>query len=269
MGAARPSRLRLRRQWLQVPCAHEALPPDHVRVPDERARLRADEGDARDARLQRSAGTLGGRADPVQHLLDPGGGRQSLPTTHLGEARKLKRERPEVLVGVGGCWAQSVKEEVFERFPFVDVAFGPGQVHKLAEFLNSDSLTGAGLLRVRGLHRPPAGQAHPPVPGLGADQRRLQLRLLLLHRALDARAGGLPSRRPLELLAEVRGDGRRRRARGHAAGPERQLLRPRPGGATGKERASFAGLLAACSTASTGSTGSATRARTRRTCART
>jgi tRNA-2-methylthio-N6-dimethylallyladenosine synthase len=45
---------------------------------------------------------------------------------------------------VGGCWAQSVKEEVFERFPFVDVAFGPGQIHKLAEFLNSDSITAQG-----------------------------------------------------------------------------------------------------------------------------
>jgi tRNA-2-methylthio-N6-dimethylallyladenosine synthase len=63
---------------------------------------------------------------------------------HLGEAKRLKRERPECVVGVGGCWAQSVKEEVFERFPFVDVAFGPGQVHKLAEFLTSDSLTAQG-----------------------------------------------------------------------------------------------------------------------------
>src|SRR6185503_2964015 len=44
----------------------------------------------------------------------------------------------------GGCWAQSVKDEVFARFPFVDVAFGPGQVHRLAEFLNSDSLTAQG-----------------------------------------------------------------------------------------------------------------------------
>jgi tRNA-2-methylthio-N6-dimethylallyladenosine synthase len=33
---------------------------------------------------------------------------------------------------------------VFERFPFVDVAFGPGQVHKLAEFLTSDSLSAQG-----------------------------------------------------------------------------------------------------------------------------
>ena len=41
------------------------------------------------------------------------------------------------MIGVGGCWAQSVKEEVFARFPFVDVAFGPGQVHKLAEFLTA------------------------------------------------------------------------------------------------------------------------------------
>jgi tRNA-2-methylthio-N6-dimethylallyladenosine synthase len=62
----------------------------------------------------------------------------------LGEAKRLKSEDPERIVGVGGCWAQSVKDEVFERFPFVDVAFGPGQIHKLAEFLTSDSLTAQG-----------------------------------------------------------------------------------------------------------------------------
>jgi tRNA-2-methylthio-N6-dimethylallyladenosine synthase len=69
---------------------------------------------------------------------------------HLGEAKRLKRERPERIVGVGGCWAQSVKEEVFERFPFVDVAFGPGQVHKLAEFLCSDSLSAQGYFEFEG-----------------------------------------------------------------------------------------------------------------------
>ena len=63
---------------------------------------------------------------------------------HLGEAKRLKGEDPERMVGVGGCWAQSVKDEVFRRFPFVDVAFGPGQIHRLAEFLNSDSLTAQG-----------------------------------------------------------------------------------------------------------------------------
>jgi tRNA-2-methylthio-N6-dimethylallyladenosine synthase len=69
---------------------------------------------------------------------------------HLGHAKRVKRERPEVLIGVGGCWAQSVKQEVFARFPFVDVAFGPGQVHKLAEFLTSESLTAQGYFEFEG-----------------------------------------------------------------------------------------------------------------------
>ena len=60
---------------------------------------------------------------------------------HLGEAKRLKKQNPDRVVGVGGCWSQSLKDEVFERFPFVDVAFGPGQIPKLAEFLLSDSLT--------------------------------------------------------------------------------------------------------------------------------
>ncbi|MBV9424716.1 MAG: tRNA (N6-isopentenyl adenosine(37)-C2)-methylthiotransferase MiaB [Solirubrobacterales bacterium] len=69
---------------------------------------------------------------------------------HLGEAKRLKNEDPTRVVGVGGCWAQSVKEEVFARFPFVDVAFGPGQVHRLAEFLASDSLTAQGFFEFEG-----------------------------------------------------------------------------------------------------------------------
>jgi tRNA-2-methylthio-N6-dimethylallyladenosine synthase len=63
---------------------------------------------------------------------------------HLGEAKRLKSESPEKVIGVGGCWAQSVKDEVFRQFPFVDVAFGPGQIPKLAEFLTSDSITAQG-----------------------------------------------------------------------------------------------------------------------------
>ena len=82
--------------------------------------------------------------------------------THLGEAKRLKRERPQRIVGVGGCWAQSGKEEVFERFPFVDVAFGPGQVHKLAEFLTSDSLTAQGYFEFEGFTgHLPARRARP------------------------------------------------------------------------------------------------------------
>jgi tRNA-2-methylthio-N6-dimethylallyladenosine synthase len=69
---------------------------------------------------------------------------------HLHEAKALKRRDPERVIGVGGCWAQSVKDQVFRQFPFVDVAFGPGQVHKLAEFLTSDSLTAQGYFEFEG-----------------------------------------------------------------------------------------------------------------------
>jgi tRNA-2-methylthio-N6-dimethylallyladenosine synthase len=69
---------------------------------------------------------------------------------HLGEAKRLKREDPARVVGIGGCWSQSMKEQVFEQFPFVDVAFGPGQVHRLAEFLTSDSLSAQGYFEFEG-----------------------------------------------------------------------------------------------------------------------
>ncbi len=77
--------------------------------------------------------------------------------SHLQHAAFLKRQDPERVIGVGGCWAQSVKDEVFRQFPYVDVAFGPGQVHKLAEFLTSDSLTAQGFFEFEGFtgHLPP------------------------------------------------------------------------------------------------------------------
>ncbi len=65
--------------------------------------------------------------------------------SHLMEARAAKRQRPQTVIGVGGCWAQSMKEQVFADYPFVDVAFGPGQVGKLAEFLTSDSIGAQGF----------------------------------------------------------------------------------------------------------------------------
>ena len=69
---------------------------------------------------------------------------------HLGEAKRLKAGDPERVIGIGGCWSQSMKQRVFEMFPFVDVAFGPGQVHKLAEFLTSDSITAQGFFEFEG-----------------------------------------------------------------------------------------------------------------------
>ncbi len=81
---------------------------------------------------------------------------------HLQQAASLKRRRDGVLIGVGGCWAQSVKEDVFRQFPYVDVAFGPGQVHKLAEFLASESLSAQGYFEFEGFTgHLPARRARP------------------------------------------------------------------------------------------------------------
>jgi tRNA-2-methylthio-N6-dimethylallyladenosine synthase len=69
---------------------------------------------------------------------------------NLGEAKRLKSEDPNRVVGVGGCWSQSLKDQVFEQFPFVDVAFGPGQIDKLGEFLTSDDLEAQGFFEFAG-----------------------------------------------------------------------------------------------------------------------
>ncbi|MCW3056368.1 MAG: modification enzyme MiaB family [Solirubrobacterales bacterium] len=121
--------------------------------------------------------------------------------SHLGEARRLKRERPERVVGVGGCWAQSVKEEVFERFPFVDVAFGPGQVHKLAEFLTSDSLTAQGYFEFEGFTgRLPARRARP---FQGWLQISVGCNCACSYCIVPSTRGREVSRPPQELVAEV------------------------------------------------------------------
>jgi tRNA-2-methylthio-N6-dimethylallyladenosine synthase len=123
-------------------------------------------------------------------------------TAHLGEAKRLKRERPERIVGVGGCWAQSVKEEVFARFPFVDVAFGPGQVHKLAEFLTTDSLTAQGYFEFEGF------TGHLPAKRAREFQAWLQISVgcncVCSYCIVPSTRGREVSRPPGELVEEVR-----------------------------------------------------------------
>jgi tRNA-2-methylthio-N6-dimethylallyladenosine synthase len=122
---------------------------------------------------------------------------------HLGEAKRLKSEDPQRVVGVGGCWAQSVKEEVFERFPFVDVAFGPGQIHKLAEFLNSDSLTAQGYFEFEDF------SGHLPTRREREFQGWLQIsqgcNLVCAYCIVPSTRGREVSRDPDELLLEAQG----------------------------------------------------------------
>jgi len=127
-------------------------------------------------------------------------------TAHLGEAKRLKSEDPSRVVGVGGCWAQSVKEEIFARFPFVDVAFGPGQIHRLAEFLNSDSIGAQGYFEFEDL------SAHLPARREREFQAWVQIsqgcNSVCSYCIVPSTRGREVSRPPEELIAEVESLGR-------------------------------------------------------------
>jgi tRNA-2-methylthio-N6-dimethylallyladenosine synthase len=56
---------------------------------------------------------------------------------HLMEARAAKQRDPDKAIVVGGCWSESMKDELFELYPFVDLAFGPGHISKLAELIHA------------------------------------------------------------------------------------------------------------------------------------
>ncbi len=56
---------------------------------------------------------------------------------HLAQARALKERDPEKVIAVGGCYAEAQRERLFELYPFVDVAFGPGSIPHLGEWLGA------------------------------------------------------------------------------------------------------------------------------------
>jgi tRNA-2-methylthio-N6-dimethylallyladenosine synthase len=63
---------------------------------------------------------------------------------YLGNAKAQKARNPDTVVAVGGCYAEAQRGRIFERYPFVDVAFGPGTIHHLGEWLGAG---GVGIAR--------------------------------------------------------------------------------------------------------------------------
>ena len=53
----------------------------------------------------------------------------------LGRVRRLKLERPGVVIGVGGCVASQEGEAIVRRAPYVDVVFGPQTLHRLPDLI--------------------------------------------------------------------------------------------------------------------------------------
>ena len=54
----------------------------------------------------------------------------------LGYLTKLKREKPNIIIGVAGCMAQRMGNELLQRFPAVDFVLGTGQVKNIVSILD-------------------------------------------------------------------------------------------------------------------------------------
>ncbi len=67
----------------------------------------------------------------------------------LGRVRALKRERPGLLIGVGGCVASQEGEAIVERAPYVDLVFGPQTLHRLPELIARRRETGRPQVDIR------------------------------------------------------------------------------------------------------------------------
>jgi tRNA-2-methylthio-N6-dimethylallyladenosine synthase len=60
----------------------------------------------------------------------------------LGRVKHLKHERPDVLIGVGGCVASQEGSAIIARAPYVDLVFGPQTLHRLPQLIESRRTSG-------------------------------------------------------------------------------------------------------------------------------
>ncbi|MGH3001539.1 MAG: radical SAM protein, partial [Gaiellaceae bacterium] len=123
---------------------------------------------------------------------------------YLGEAAARKREDPERVIAVGGCYAEAQSERLFERYPAVDVAFGPGSIAHLGEWLGAG---GVGIARGRFGLDSREFAAELPTHNERLFQAWVQVSMGCNSKCsyciVPAVRGREQSRRPGEILAEV------------------------------------------------------------------
>jgi tRNA-2-methylthio-N6-dimethylallyladenosine synthase len=123
---------------------------------------------------------------------------------YLGAAAARKREEPERVIAVGGCYAEAQRERIFELYPSVDVAFGPGSIAHLAEWLGAG---GIGVARGRFGLDDRAFAAELPMHNERSFQAWVQVSMgcnsVCAYCIVPAVRGRERSRRPSEILAEV------------------------------------------------------------------
>src|SRR3954471_18272776 len=124
---------------------------------------------------------------------------------HLGNARVLKDCDPGRVIAVGGCYAEAQRERIFELYPFVDVAFGPGSISHLGEWLGGG---GVGGKRGRfGIAEERVFAAELPTRRGRAVQAWVQVSMgcnsVCAYCIVPSVRGREQSRRPGEIVAEV------------------------------------------------------------------
>jgi tRNA-2-methylthio-N6-dimethylallyladenosine synthase len=123
---------------------------------------------------------------------------------HLAQAAALKRADPDRVIAVGGCYAEAQRERIFELYPYVDVAFGPGSIAHLGDWIGAD---GRGVARGRfGLEeRSFAAQlpAHRERPVQAWVQVSMGCNSVCSYCIVPAVRGREVSRRPGDIVAEV------------------------------------------------------------------
>ena len=122
---------------------------------------------------------------------------------HLAQAAALKRRDPERIIAVGGCYAEAQRERIFELYPYVDVAFGPGSIPHLADWIGAG---GTGVARGRFAEwRQFAGElpSHRERPFQAWVQISMGCNSVCSYCIVPAVRGREQSRRPGEIVAEV------------------------------------------------------------------
>jgi tRNA-2-methylthio-N6-dimethylallyladenosine synthase len=123
---------------------------------------------------------------------------------HLAQAAALKRADPERVIAVGGCYAEAQRERIFELYPYVDVAFGPGSIPHLGDWIGAG---GDGVARGRfGLEeRSFAARlpSHRQRPLQAWVQVSMGCNSVCSYCIVPAVRGREVSRRPGEIVAEV------------------------------------------------------------------
>jgi len=125
---------------------------------------------------------------------------------YLGAEAARKRADPDRVIAVGGCYAEAQRERLFELYPFVDVAFGPGSIAHLGEWLGAG---GEGVARGRFGLDERAFAAGLPMHRERAYQAWVQVSMgcnsVCSYCIVPAVRGREVSRRPGEIVAEVTG----------------------------------------------------------------